>query len=193
MSMEGDEACGPVARASRSEPDSDLGPAKDSRVGEEAIAKLRASRRVAWLLDECVRIPGTKVRFGLDPVLGIVPYGGETVATVIGALILGDAGRRGLPVKTMLRMGGNMLLNAGVGAIPVLGDAFSFWFKSNSRNYRLLVNYVESDLGDSVPGGWGPTLLIVGVVGLVFAINVLSWIAFLLAVAWALRQTGLVG
>jgi len=156
--------------------------------GAEALAKLRASRRVSWLLDECVRIPGTKVRFGLDPILGIVPYGGETVATVIGSLILGDAGRRGLPVKTMVRMSGNMLLNAGVGAIPIVGDLFSFWFKSNTRNYRLLVNYVESGQGDDAPGGWGPLLLVGAVVTLVFLINLVSWILFALAIAWLVQQ-----
>ncbi|MEM9017938.1 MAG: DUF4112 domain-containing protein, partial [Verrucomicrobiota bacterium] len=50
--------------------------------------KLRTSRRVSWLLDECIRIPGTDLRFGLDPLLGLLPYGGEVVATVIGATIL---------------------------------------------------------------------------------------------------------
>jgi len=156
--------------------------------GAEALGKLRTSRRVSWILDECIRIPGTRIRFGLDPILGIVPYGGETVASVIGAVILGDAGRRGLPVKTMLRMSGNMLVNAGVGTIPIVGDLFSVWFKSNSRNYRLLVNYLESDQGDDAPGGWGPLLLIGGVVAFVFLINLVSWILFALAIAWLLRE-----
>lgn len=145
----------------------------------EALGKkARTSRRVSWLLDECIRIPGTNLRFGLDPVLGLFPYGGETIATIVGTLILGEAGKKGLPVKTLVRMGGNMLCNAGIGAIPVVGDAFSFWFKSNSRNYRLLNTYLENEDGTEEPGGWWPVFLIIGTVLAVLLLNVLSWVLF---------------
>ena len=100
--------------------------------------KARVSRRLSWLLDDCIRIPGTGLRFGLDPLLGLIPYGGETVATLFGAMILGEAGRKGLPLRSLVRMGANMLLNAAIGVVPLVGDLFSFWFKSNARNYNLL-------------------------------------------------------
>ena len=138
--------------------------------------KAKVSRKMSWLLDECIRIPGTDLRFGLDPLLGLIPYGGETVATVFGTMILGEAGKKGLPVGTLARMGGNMILNAAVGAIPVAGDLFSFWFKSNSRNYQLLNTYLESPHGEEEPGGWWPVILILGVVGTVFALNILAWV-----------------
>lgn len=138
--------------------------------------KAKISRKMSWLLDECIRIPGTQVRFGLDPLLGLIPYGGETVATLFGTMILGEAGRKGLPVGTLARMGGNMILNAAIGAIPVLGDLFSFWFKSNTRNYRLLNTYLESPHGAEEPGGWWPVILILVVVASVFALNILAWI-----------------
>lgn len=138
--------------------------------------KARVSRKMSWLLDECIRIPGTRVRFGLDPLLGLIPYGGETVATLFGTMILGEAGRKGLPVGTLARMGGNMILNAAIGAIPVLGDLFSFWFKSNTRNYQLLSTYLESPHGEEEPGGWWPLILILVVVATVFALNILAWI-----------------
>jgi len=138
--------------------------------------KARVSRKMSWLLDECIRIPGTQVRFGLDPLLGLIPYGGETVATLFGTMILGEAGRKGLPVGTLARMGGNMILNAAIGAIPVLGDLFSFWFKSNTRNYTLLNTYLESPHGAEEPGGWWPVILILAVVATVFALNILAWI-----------------
>ncbi|NLT70635.1 MAG: DUF4112 domain-containing protein [Verrucomicrobiaceae bacterium] len=145
---------------------------------EALVKKARTSRKVSWLLDECIRIPGTNLRFGIDPLLGLFPYGGETVATIIGTLILGEAGKKGMPVKTLVRMGGNMLCNAGIGAIPVVGDLFSFWFKSNSRNYRLLNAYLESEDGSEEPGGWWPVLLIVGTVLAVLVLNLLSWFLF---------------
>ena len=156
-------------------PEDDLSTAE---LREVLVKKARTSRRVSWLLDECIRIPGTNLRFGIDPLLGLFPYGGETVATIIGTLILGEAGKKGLPVKTLVRMGGNMLCNAGIGAIPVVGDLFSFWFKSNSRNYRLLNAYLESEDGREAPGGWWPVLLIAGTIFAVLLLNLLSWMIF---------------
>lgn len=154
----------------------------------DVVSRLRTSRRVSWLLDECIRIPGTNLRFGLDPILGLLPYGGETVATVVGATILGDAGKKGLPLKTLIRMGGNMLVNAGVGAIPIVGDLFSVWFKSNSRNYRMLNRYLESDDGEEAEGGWWPVFLIVGIVGIVVVLNVISWVLFASTMIWLWQQ-----
>ena len=125
----------------REEPDDDIPPAE---LRDVIMRKARTSRKISWLLDECIRIPYAGIRFGIDPLLGIFPYGGEAVATIVGTVIIAEAGKKGLPVKTLIRMGGNMLLNAGVGIIPVAGDLFSFWFKSNSRNYRMLNTYLES-------------------------------------------------
>jgi hypothetical protein len=138
--------------------------------------KARSSKRISWLLDECIRIPGTKIRFGLDPIIGLLPFGGETIATIIGAFLLGDAGRKGIPFKTLIRMSGNMLLNAGVGTIPGLGDLFSVWFKSNSRNYKMLSEFLDSDDGQQARGGWWPFLLIFGVIGFVLLLNFIAWL-----------------
>jgi hypothetical protein len=140
--------------------------------------KARVSKRMSWLLDECIRIPGTEVRFGIDPLLGLIPYGGETVATVFGTLILADAGKKGLPLGTLVRMGGNMILNAAIGAIPFVGDLFSFWFKSNTRNYQLVNAYLASEHGHEARGGWWPVILIASIIGTVLVLNVLAWILF---------------
>ncbi|HRX56411.1 MAG TPA: DUF4112 domain-containing protein, partial [Verrucomicrobiales bacterium] len=77
------------------------------------------SRFLAWLLDDAIRLPGTNFRFGLDPILGLIPGGGETLASLLGLYLLGDGARRGLPSRTIAKMAGNMVLNAGVGAIPI--------------------------------------------------------------------------
>ena len=154
----------------------------------DPLKQLRTSKRISWLLDECIRIPGTQIRFGLDPILGLIPYGGETVATVIGAFILGDAGKKGLPIRTLTKMSGNMMINAGVGWIPVVGDLFSVWFKSNSGNYRMLNTYLESDHGDEEPGGWWPLLLVVSVIGFVLILNILAWIFIMILVTSIYNQ-----
>ncbi|MEX2577937.1 MAG: DUF4112 domain-containing protein [Verrucomicrobiales bacterium] len=160
--------------------DQDLAAARRNRTG--------TSRRVSWLLDECVRVPGTSIRFGLDPILGLLPFGGETIATIIGAAILKDAGEKGLPLKTIVRMSGNMIVNAGVGAIPGVGDLFSVWFKSNSRNYRMLNAYLDSDEGTQAAGGWWPVTVIGVIVALVLLLNILAGIAFVFIAVWIYRQ-----
>jgi hypothetical protein len=134
-----------------------------------------SSRRIAKLLDECFRIPGTKIRFGFDPILGLIPGGGEVVATIIGAYIVGDATRKGIPFSMLFKMAGNLLLNGVLGVIPGVGDVFSVWFKSNSRNYRLMREHLESTDGEHTRGGWWPMIVASSLLGTVFMINILIW------------------
>ncbi len=95
-------------------------------------------RWLALVMDEFVRLPGTKFRFGLDPILGLLPGVGDSASAIISALALLQAVRSGLPKIVLARMSLNILINEVVGIIPGVGDAFSFWFKSNARNYRIL-------------------------------------------------------
>ena len=95
-------------------------------------------RWLALIMDEFVRLPGTKFRFGLDPVLGLFPGIGDTASAIVSAMALLQAARCGLPKVVLARMSLNILINEIVGIIPGIGDAFSFWFKSNARNYRIL-------------------------------------------------------
>ncbi len=170
-------------------PPGPLGPPLD----ESAPPSIRArtSKRVAWLLDECIRIPGTDIRFGLDPLVGLVPGGGETVATLVGATVLGEAGKKGIPVKTLVRMGGNMFVNAAVGTIPFIGDLFSVWFKSNKRNYQMLNAFLESEDGSEARGGWWPVILIFAIIGIVIATHLVMWSLIFAAVWWLTQQSGI--
>jgi hypothetical protein len=95
-------------------------------------------RWLALIMDEFLRLPGTKFRFGLDPVLGLFPGIGDTASAIVSAMALLQAARCGLPKVVLARMSLNILINEIVGIIPGIGDAFSFWFKSNARNYRIL-------------------------------------------------------
>ncbi len=96
-------------------------------------------RWVAILMDELIAFPNTKFKFGLDPLIGLVPGIGDTASAIVSALLLIQAARRGLPKILLARMSLNILINEIVGIVPGLGDAFSFWFKSNKRNYELLL------------------------------------------------------
>jgi hypothetical protein len=93
---------------------------------------------LALIMDDFLRVPGTKFRVGLDPIIGLLPGLGDTASAITSALVLVYAARSGLPKVLVARMAANILINELIGVIPGVGDAFSFWFKSNKRNYELL-------------------------------------------------------
>ena len=98
---------------------------------------------LALVMDEFLRIPGTKFRIGLDPIIGLLPGLGDTASAITSALALIYAARRGVPKIVLARMASNILINELIGIVPGIGDAFSFWFKSNKRNYELLQRHIN--------------------------------------------------
>ena len=99
-------------------------------------------RWIALVMDELIRLPGTKFRFGIDPLIGLIPGIGDTGSAMVSAWALIQAARSGLPKIVLARMSLNILLNEFIGIIPVVGDAFSLWFKSNVRNHELIKEHV---------------------------------------------------
>jgi hypothetical protein len=93
--------------------------------------------RIASVLDDMFRIPGTQIRFGLDFLIGWIPGIGDAAAGVASLLIIVAAWRRGAPLITLARMATNVVLEALLGTIPVFGDIFHIAWKANRRNYRL--------------------------------------------------------
>lgn len=99
---------------------------------------VRAARALARVLDSAIGIPGTRIRFGLDAILGLIPGGGDVAAAVLSGYIVLTAARRGVPRAVLARMLLNVLVDTAIGSIPVLGDLFDVAFKSNVRNIELL-------------------------------------------------------
>lgn len=95
-------------------------------------------KRLAWLLDSSIRIPGTQFRVGLDAVIGLIPWAGDVIGSALSLGIIGLAFQMGASRWTLVRMGFNVLVEMLVGAIPVFGDIFDAIWKSNERNVRLL-------------------------------------------------------
>jgi len=127
-------------------------------------------RWLAIIMDNLLRFPGTQFRFGLDPLIGLLPVIGDTSSAIISALALIAAARRGLPKILLVRMSLNILINEAVGIIPVVGDAFSFWFKSNARNYELFRRHNASPRR-STKGDWLFVSLILGALGLILIVS----------------------
>jgi hypothetical protein len=121
------------------------------------------SRTLANLLDTWFRIPGTKQRIGFDPIIGLIPGVGDAIAAVLGGLILMEARQCGAPGSVMRRMTANLLINAFVGAVPLLGDLFSIWYQSNARNYAILRTW---QAGEKVPANPKTKWLAGGCIGL---------------------------
>lgn len=121
------------------------------------------SKSLANVLDEWFTIPGTRIKIGLDPIIGFAFQAfGDAASAVAGSFILREAIVRGVPRKVLVRMGGNLFLNAALGSLPLVGDAFSIWFKSNARNYALLREYCGlPNASDRKPSTW-PIIFIVG-------------------------------
>jgi hypothetical protein len=100
--------------------------------------RLEQLRRWARLFDSAFRLPGTDFRFGLDPLIGLVPGIGDLASPALTLLILWHGARVRVPKVVLTRMVLNALIDAGLGAVPVIGDAFDFAWKANDWNLALL-------------------------------------------------------
>ena len=100
-------------------------------------------RRLAWLMDSSITVPGLNVKIGVDPLLGLFPWFGDTIGAVLSSFLMAEAARLGAPKSVLFKMAFNVAVDALVGAVPFAGDLFDFYWKANERNVRLLDNYLE--------------------------------------------------
>jgi hypothetical protein len=117
--------------------------ARDAARGRAAI--IAEFERVSRLLDSQWRVPGTGIRFGVDPLVGLVPGLGDVATGLVSAYIVLMAKRLGLPYHVLARMAGNILVDVVFGSIPLLGSVFDVFYKANRRNFRLLQKHVERE------------------------------------------------
>lgn len=101
-------------------------------------------RRLAWLLDNSIPVPGTPWRIGLDPLLGLVPGLGDLLGAALSGWILVEGERMGAGRATLLRMLWNVLVEVAIGAVPILGDIFDAGWKANAKNVALLERHLAT-------------------------------------------------
>lgn len=112
---------------------------------KEQIPNMQLVSRLSYLMDKQFRFPGTNFRFGLDPVLNLIPIAGDMTGLLISGGLLLAMIRKGASNKVVVLMTLNILLDATIGAIPIIGQIFDFFFKANSRNIRLMrEHYLEN-------------------------------------------------
>jgi hypothetical protein len=141
-------------------------------------------RRLEILLDEAFRIPFTKVRFGIDGIIGLIPGLGDVMAGLLSLIIPIAAWIRGVPYITLFRMTINIGIGVLVGSIPIFGDVFDIAFKPNRRNYLLLQRHLGEPRRHTWKD-WAFLCALVCALGIVFAIPVILVIWLF---AWAIQH-----
>ncbi len=132
-------------------------------------------RRLEWLvslLDDAIPIPGTQYRIGIDPLLGLFPGIGDGIGTICSGLVRVNDAKLGAPKAVLLRMFGNVLFDAAIGLVPILGDIADASFKANRRNLQIL-RALPSDSWADPPDARGIAILVGGTAA-VIAIGTIS-------------------
>lgn len=145
-------------------------------------------RTLEWLadwLDTKFQIPGLPVRFGLDALLGLLPGLGDTVTGVMSVYLLQAAIRRGVSRAIVARMAVNILVDYVIGSLPLLGDAFDIYWKSNARNAHLLRQALDRPASERGRARWTDWLIVAGLavvmigsvmLGLRILYRILAWL-----------------
>ncbi|MES2454802.1 MAG: DUF4112 domain-containing protein [Bacteroidota bacterium] len=117
----------------------------DDNKPQHEIPGLSWVSRISYLMDSQFRFPGTNFRFGLDPLLNLVPFAGDMAGFIVSGGLLLAMARKGASNRLVVMMSLNILLDATIGAIPVIGQIFDFFFKANARNMKLMrEHYLEN-------------------------------------------------
>lgn len=123
---------------------------------------LKRLRTLTHVLDNAIPIPGTPYSIGLDPLLGLIPAGGDIAGAVLSAYIVISSAQLGLPRESLVRMVLNILLEVFVGTVPVLGDLFDVAWKANVKNMELLDIHMKSPTKGKKADKWFVFVLVGG-------------------------------
>jgi hypothetical protein len=143
----------------------------------------------AWadLLDTRFRIPGTRIRFGIDPLLSLIPGIGDLASPVFAVALIVQGVQQGVPKVIMLRMVLNALIDAFIGAVPVAGTVGDIFFRANVRNLALLERHARPGVAPR-----RSDYAFVGLVAAIFGIVTLVPVAlaiWLMSLAWSALST----
>ncbi len=125
--------------------------------------RLARLRRLKYWLDDAFRVPGTRLRFGWDPIIGVVPWFGDLVTAIMSLAILAQAHQMRIPRIVQLRMLVNIAVDVLVGIVPVAGDVADVFWKANTKNLALLERHAAEPRA-ATAGDW---LFVAGMFGAV--------------------------
>lgn len=149
---------------------------------EKLPQDLVALRRFATIMDEAFEIPGTRIRVGLDALIGLIPGVGDVIGAVLSTWIIAGAMRHRVPARIIARMVLNIAVDLFFGAVPVAGDVFDFLFEENVRNMRLLERYRDRRRPPRTTGQIAAAIMLI--VLFVIALSVVFLAALVALVVW---------
>lgn len=142
--------------------------------------RLELIRRISYLLDSSIPIPGTKYRIGLDPIIGLIPGIGDGLTSLVSSYIVLSGMQMNVSRWTLVRMVFNILIESVIGIVPVVGDVFDAYWKSNERNRVLLETSMNNPKAKAVDTFFVVAVLIVMIGVLVLtgwgAIEFMKWL-----------------
>ena len=122
---------------------------EQKELNEEKLLRLK---RLSHNLDEAFTIPGTERKIGIDPIIGLIPGGGDLIGGALSIYIMHAGIRMGMPRSVIIRMFGNIALEFIIGCIPIIGDLFDVMWKSNQRNVKLIEDSIISEEKNTIFG-----------------------------------------
>jgi hypothetical protein len=122
---------------------SEISPQPSDQPIEAQTSSIRRLRRLSYLLDDVIRIPGTPYRIGIDPLLDVLPIGGDFLGTAFSVYIVLEAARLGVPRAALVQMVVNILLDTVISTVPVLGTVVDATWKANRKNIALLQEHLD--------------------------------------------------
>jgi hypothetical protein len=147
--------------------------------------RFEALRSFKQFLDEAFRVPGTNLRFGWDPIIGIVPWAGDVLTAVFACGIIMQAHQMRVPRVVQIRMLMNVAIDLLIGIVPFVGDVADVFWKSNSKNFALLERHaVTSGFTRATPGDW---VFVIGLLAAVLALALIP-LALLYWVVYAMMN-----
>ena len=148
--------------------------------------RITALRHAARLLDSAYQVPGTSYRFGLDPIVGLVPGLGDLISPLFTIALLWQSHDLRLPRIVQLRMLFNVVIDTVIGIVPVAGDLFDFAWKANDMNMALLDRHAYEER----PAAAGDWAFVVGLTLLLLAVAIVPFVVLNAVVVYVMRHVG---
>ena len=151
------------------------------------VDKQNLAKWISVWSDTVFEVPGLGWRFGLDPIIGLIPVAGDFASALVSLYILSLAAEMQVPRSTMLRMGLNVAIDYFVGSIPIVGNIFDFAWKANARNMQLLERTLAAPPAERRKQSLWDWLILGGLVALLIGLFIGSLVVAILIAAWIAR------
>ncbi|MBC1237795.1 DUF4112 domain-containing protein [Nostoc sp. 2RC] len=143
---------------------------------------LKRLRQISRVLDNAITIPGTKVGIGIDPIIGLLPIGGDFLGVMFSSYIILEAARLGVSRATLGRMVVNVIIDGLVGAIPIFGDFFDIAWTANNHNLKLLEEHLKFPSQQKSADKWFIIVVLIGL--LLISIALVALPVILIRILW---------